>query len=112
MTEKDSCEISTETGEELVVAGHGPDRGIIDVLMAEEGGDVKEGNESGARLRTHYCLAVGTKEEVRAWEGYLRGKDVKVRGVMEWKRGGRSVYFEDVDGHVGEIGSRGIWEHY
>lgn len=114
MTEKDSRETSRETGEELVVAGHGPDKEIVDVLMAdaEEGNGSGSGGDRGARLRTHYCLAVDTREEVRAWEGYLRGRDVKVRGVMEWKRGGRSVYFEDVDGHVGEIGSRGIWEHY
>ena len=31
---------------------------------------------------------------------------------MDWELGGKSVYFEDPDGHVGEIGSKGIWKHY
>lgn len=37
---------------------------------------------------------------------------MKMRGRINWPGGGRSIYFEDIDGHVGEIGSRGIWPHY
>jgi hypothetical protein len=37
---------------------------------------------------------------------------VKVLSTIGWERGGRSVYFEDLDGHVVEIASRGVWPHY
>lgn len=102
----------------LTVPGHGPDRKITSILQdtsAANETDVDEPERLGVgsqSLRTHYCLAVPGKDDVRRWEEYLKEKGVKIRGVMEWQRGGRSVYFEDVDGHVGEIGSRGIWEHY
>lgn len=122
LTETDSRETSDVTGEQLTVPGHGPDKKIVDILMdapsnasgsnkAETGDDGRLGVLSTS-LRTHFCLAVPSRDEVREWESYLAAKNVKIRGVMEWKRGGRSVYFEDVDGHVGEIGSKGIWEHY
>ena len=65
-----------------------------------------------AMLKQHYCLAVKNREEVERWEKHLELEKVKVLGTMDWERGGRSVYFADPDGHVGEIGSRGIWEHY
>jgi len=42
-------------------------------------------------------------EDVAKWETYLKAKDVKILGVMDWERGGRSVYFADPDGHVGEM---------
>lgn len=64
------------------------------------------------KLKQHFCLAVNSKIEVEKWEQYLKEKDVEILGVMEWEKGGRSVYFADPDGHVGEIGSRGIWSHY
>lgn len=37
---------------------------------------------------------------------------MKILGRMDWEKGGKSVYFEDLDGHVGEVGSRGVWAHY
>ncbi|KAI5478242.1 hypothetical protein MNV49_005307 [Pseudohyphozyma bogoriensis] len=81
--------------EPFVIPGHG---------VAPSQGDVK--------LKTHFALAVEKKEEVEVWEEELRKKDVRVLGRVQWPKGGRSVYFEDPDGHVGEIVSRGIWPNY
>ena len=64
------------------------------------------------KLKQHFCLAVATPQDVSKWDSHLRKSKVKITGRMELERGGRSVYFEDLDGHVGEVGSRGIWEHY
>lgn len=63
-------------------------------------------------LQQHYCLGVRDRADVDRWEAWFKEKNVKTLGTMEWERGGRSVYFEDPDGHIGEVGSRGIWEHY
>lgn len=118
-TEADSDNTSTATqNESHIIPGHGPDRNITNILndvSAKNATDVDNPERLGVKsqsLRTHFCLAVAERDEVFRWEEYLRAKGVKIRGIMEWARGGRSVYFEDVDGHVGEIGSRGIWEHY
>lgn len=69
------------------------------------------GNER-TKLRQHFCFAVSTPEDVDKWDAYLQSIGVKVTARMKWDRGGKSVYFEDLDGHIGEIGSRGIWPHY
>ncbi|KAF7197348.1 hypothetical protein HII31_01158 [Pseudocercospora fuligena] len=89
--------------ERLVVPRHGPTEDLIPGLLERK---------EGGGLRQHFCLAVKDKDEAMEWEKYFNEKDVKVIGRMEWQRGGYSVYFEDPDGHCGEIASRGIWGHY
>lgn len=98
---------SDSVSERGIVPGHGPDAQVVEALTAS---GTEE--DSVAKLHTHYCLAVSTREEVDAWGKFLRSKDVVVKGTMNWEKGGKSIYFEDPDGHIGEIGSRGIWEHW
>ncbi|KAL1977624.1 hypothetical protein VTN31DRAFT_483 [Thermomyces dupontii] len=84
-----------------VIPGHGP-----------EGEENMAGNER-TKLRQHFCFAVSTPQDVEKWDAHLQSIGVKVIARMNWtQRGGKSVYFEDPDGHIGEIGSRGIWPHY
>lgn len=90
-----------------IVPGHGPDERTVGTLM-----EVCDNASFRGELHTHYCLAASSKDEVDKWEEYLRSEGVVMRGFMNWERGGKSVYFEDPDGHVGEIGSQGIWEHW
>jgi catechol 2,3-dioxygenase-like lactoylglutathione lyase family enzyme len=93
---------------------HAPTEKILELLNSDSDGAASEGlgPKQAQSLQQHYCLAVEKKEDVLKWEDYLKAEDVKVLSTMDWERGGRSVYFEDPDGHIGEIGSRGIWEHF
>jgi catechol 2,3-dioxygenase-like lactoylglutathione lyase family enzyme len=93
---------------------HAPTGKILELLQSDSGGTASEGadRKETQSLQQHYCLAVEKKEDVLKWEDYLKAEDVKILSTMDWERGGRSVYFEDPDGHIGEIGSRGIWEHF
>lgn len=84
-----------------VVPKHGPSNEIVDSLFKDK-----------KQLRQHFCLAVEAREDAERWEQYLRDKEVVVTGRNEWDRGGYSVYFDDPDGNVGEIASRGIWPHH
>ncbi|EED21678.1 conserved hypothetical protein [Talaromyces stipitatus ATCC 10500] len=63
-------------------------------------------------LNQHFCFAVKSPQDVEEWHKHFQNRGVRVLGTMDWELGGKSVYFEDPDGHVGEIGSRGIWKHY
>jgi catechol-2,3-dioxygenase len=63
-------------------------------------------------LKLHYAFAVEKREDVFHWEEHFNKSGVHIHSTMEWERGGRSVYFFDPDGHVGEIVSRGIWPHW
>ena len=35
-----------------------------------------------------------------------------IEGRTDWPRGGRSIYFRDPDGHLGELATPGIWPIY
>lgn len=90
------------------IPGHGPTQNVLDLLIPPGSSTEK----SGASLNQHFCFAVKSRDDVRAWEKWFESKNVKITGTVDWPRGGRSVYFADSDGNVGEVGSRGIWEHY
>lgn len=96
------------------IAGHGPDLSIINALGLKNGTVTPKDamNHPEVSLKLHYALAVEKREDVFVWEAYLKEKNVHIHSTMEWDRGGRSVYFYDPDGHVGEIVSRGIWPHW
>ncbi|KAL7344003.1 Glyoxalase/Bleomycin resistance protein/Dihydroxybiphenyl dioxygenase [Rhodotorula toruloides] len=64
------------------------------------------------KLKTHFALAVEKNEEIEEWEQEFKEKEVKILGKVEWPKGGKSLYFADPDGHVGELAARGIWPHW
>ncbi|OAG06202.1 uncharacterized protein CC84DRAFT_1164521 [Paraphaeosphaeria sporulosa] len=90
------------------IPGHGPTEQILNYLCPKSG----KPNDTSATLKQHFCVAVSDLAQVDAWEKHLRDVNVKILGVNNWERGGKSVYFEDLDGHIGEVASRGTWPHY
>ena len=79
---------------------HGPTDRALEVLM-------DGGRES---LRQHFCFAVESVEDVKAWAQWLEAKGVAVDGHMDRGQRGYSIYFSDLDGHAGEVASRRLWE--
>ncbi|CEL05029.1 hypothetical protein ASPCAL06151 [Aspergillus calidoustus] len=104
---KTGTDINTPTG---VIPLHGPTPQVLASLQHSDENSNGEGEAQS--LKQHFCFAVQSPEQVQQWEEHLRGKGVKILSTMSWERGGRSVYFEDLDGHVVEIASRGVWPHY
>jgi len=100
------------------IPGHGPSQDVLNLLLpsdpAPSNSTLLESDRihMPGRLNQHFCLAVPAPEDVQAWEKWLDEKNVKILGRVDWPRGGKSVYFADPDGNVGEVGSRGIWGHY
>ncbi|KKA17573.1 hypothetical protein T310_8489 [Rasamsonia emersonii CBS 393.64] len=104
-----------------VIVGHGPSESIVSALLSKthkssssssNSSKNAEGDGGNVHLKQHFCLAVKDPEDVAQWDAHLQKEGVRILGRMTWDRRGKSVYFEDPDGHVGEIGSRGIWAHY
>lgn len=56
----------------------------------------------------HMAFAI-PEAEYEPWKGHLAEAGVTLRGEMQWPRGGRSLYFEDPDGHVLELATPGLW---
>ena len=98
------------------IPGHGPSQDVLNLLLSgSDAGNsppASSRTEIPGRLNQHFCLAVSAPEHVQAWEKWFQEKGVEILGTVNWPRGGKSVYFSDLDGNVGEVGSRGIWEHY
>ena len=59
----------------------------------------------------HVGFAVAA-EDLPAWEERLAAGNVAIEGRATWKRGGRSLYFRDPDGHLLELATPGLWEIY
>ncbi|HET6576794.1 MAG TPA: VOC family protein [Gemmatimonadales bacterium] len=61
--------------------------------------------------RLHVAFAVA-REELDGWEARLRELGVAVESRVAWRRGGRSIYFRDPDGHLLELATPGLWANY
>lgn len=61
--------------------------------------------------RLHVAFAVSA-EEMPAWEKRLGEHGVTVEGETRWPRGGRSIYVRDLDGHLVELATPGLWATY
>jgi catechol 2,3-dioxygenase-like lactoylglutathione lyase family enzyme len=69
-------------------------------------GGVVPGHDGRGPL--HMAFAI-REESYDEWQRHLAEAGVKIRGEMRWPRGGRSLYFEDPDGHVLEVATPGLW---
>ncbi len=60
---------------------------------------------------THVAFAI-QESDVEPWGRWLQEQEVEVESKVEWERGGRSLYFRDLDGHLLELVTPGVWETY
>ena len=60
---------------------------------------------------SHVAFAI-QESDLEQWEHWLREQDVEVESEIGWERGGRSLYFRDLDGHLLELATPGVWETY
>ena len=83
-------------------------RGATASGVGEEGERIPPHDGSGP---THFALAVDA-EAVIAWREHLTSRGVEIENEIEWARGGHSLYFRDLDNHLVELASPGVWEVY
>ena len=65
----------------------------------------------GAGGRLHVAFSI-RPEELEPWRERLTARGVKIEGVVRWKRGGTSLYFRDLDEHLIELITPGLWSFY
>ncbi len=88
------------------------------LLLFKRGASVEDMPQSGGVIAghdgagpLHMAFAIPA-ESYEAWHAHLRQAGVTLRGEMRWPAGGRSLYFEDPDGHVLELATPGLWPNY
>lgn len=62
----------------------------------------------GAQGPGHFALGIEASD-LDAWRQRLMAKGVSVEKEVEWRRGGKSVYFRDPAGNLVELVTPGIW---
>lgn len=64
------------------------------------------GHDGHGPLHMAFAIAAEAYED---WREHLTEQGVPVRAEMQWPAGGRSLYFDDPDGHVLELATPGLW---
>src|SRR5262245_27868320 len=59
----------------------------------------------------HVAFAIGA-DDLPRWEARLASHGVAIEGRTAWRRGGKSIYFRDPDGHLLELATPGLWTIY
>jgi catechol 2,3-dioxygenase-like lactoylglutathione lyase family enzyme len=62
----------------------------------------------GARGAGHFALGID-KASLDSWGQHLITKGVAVEQEVDWPLGGKSLYFRDPAGNLGELITPGIW---
>jgi len=83
-------------------------RGASLDTMTLPGGTIPPHDGSGP---AHVAFAIGA-DALAQWEEQLRARGIPIEGRTEWRRGGRSIYFRDRDGHLLELATPGLWRNY
>lgn len=82
--------------------------GASDADMPGPNGTVPGHDGSGP---VHMAFAIEA-EDYDKWKARLAQREVPVRSEVAWPRGGRSLYFDDPDGHLIELATPGLWPNY
>ncbi len=80
-------------------------RGQSSEDVATPGGTIP-GHDGNGPLHMAFAIEAA---EYDGWVAHLQAVGVAVTQEVTWPKGGRSLYFEDLDGHVLELATPGLW---
>jgi catechol 2,3-dioxygenase-like lactoylglutathione lyase family enzyme len=72
-------------------------------------GGTVPGHDGSGRLHMAFAIAA---EDYEPWRRRLFERGVALTSEVTWPAGGRSLYFDDPDGHVIELATPGLWPNY
>jgi catechol 2,3-dioxygenase-like lactoylglutathione lyase family enzyme len=72
-------------------------------------GGVIPGHDGSGPVHMAFAIAAADYEP---WRAHLAARSIALRSEVAWPAGGRSLYFDDPDGHVIELATPGLWPNY
>jgi catechol 2,3-dioxygenase-like lactoylglutathione lyase family enzyme len=88
------------------------------LLLFLKGGAVEPVPTSGGTIpphggdgQLHLAFAIG-RDDLDPWERRLQREQIVIESRVTWRRGGKSIYFRDPDGHLLELVVPGVWPTY
>jgi catechol 2,3-dioxygenase-like lactoylglutathione lyase family enzyme len=81
------------------------------LLLFKKGGSrlIQSPHDGDGEL--HVAFAIATSD-LANWEAWLTENEIAVEEKRTWELGGQSVYFRDLDRHLIEIATPGVWSIY
>lgn len=81
------------------------------LLLFKKGGSrtIQSPHDGAGEL--HIAFAIPASE-LSKWETWLKENGIAVEEKRMWERGGQSLYFRDLDRHLIEIATPGVWSIY
>ena len=74
--------------------------------LAASGGWIPPHDASGP---AHFAFAIA-RDDVEYWKSRLSQSAVEIESIVQWERGGTSLYFRDPDNHSVELVTQGTWK--
>lgn len=65
----------------------------------------------GGAGHLHLCFAIAAIDSA-SWEAHLAALAIPIESRVHWPRGGESLYFRDLDFHLIELATPGLWKNY
>ena len=81
------------------------------LLLFKKGGSLAIESPHDGSGELHLAFAIPTAE-LPNWEAWLAQNGIAVEEKRNWERGGVSLYFRDLDRHLLEVATPGVWSIY
>ncbi|MBX3381102.1 MAG: VOC family protein [Phycisphaeraceae bacterium] len=88
------------------------------LLIFKRGGSTQTFTFPGGKIpphdsqgTTHLAFAIA-ESDLAPWRAHLASLNIAIESEMRWDRGGTSLYFRDLDGHLLELVTPGVWPTY
>jgi catechol 2,3-dioxygenase-like lactoylglutathione lyase family enzyme len=79
------------------------------VNSVEIPGGTIPGHDGSGEMHVAFSIALSQFEE---WRERLQEQNVAIESTVRWPRGGQSLYFRDLDNHLIELSTPGVWSIY
>ena len=84
-------------------------RKLGSVNSVEIPGGTIPGHDGSGEMHVAFSIAPSQFEE---WRKRLQEQNVAIESAVRWPRGGESLYFRDLDNHLIELATPGVWSIY
>jgi catechol 2,3-dioxygenase-like lactoylglutathione lyase family enzyme len=81
------------------------------LLLFKKGGSRATPSPHDGDGELHVAFAI-TAEELPNWAAWLAENGIPVEEKRTWELGGHSLYFRDLDRHLIEVATPGVWSIY
>jgi catechol 2,3-dioxygenase-like lactoylglutathione lyase family enzyme len=79
------------------------------VNSVEIPGGTIPGHDGSGEMHVAFSI---TPSQFEGWRKRLQEQNVAIESTVRWPRGGQSLYFRDLDNHLIELATPGVWSIY